>query len=60
MRRSRSCAAIVLAIIMFAAHFLSAPILARVLIPVFGFLAVLAASRWLVTKHPDEPWLRES
>ena len=25
--------------------------------PVFGFLAVLAAAKWLQARHPDEPWL---
>ncbi|MDQ1481830.1 MAG: hypothetical protein QOI44_2691, partial [Actinomycetota bacterium] len=47
----------VLALVMISAHFFPTPILTRVLIPVFGFLATLAASKWLTARHPDEPWL---
>jgi hypothetical protein len=47
----------VLAILMISGHFFPTPILTRVLIPVFGFLATLAAARWLAARHPDEPWL---
>jgi len=32
-------------------------VLTRVLVPVFGFLATLAAAKWLSARHPDEPWL---
>jgi hypothetical protein len=52
-----AAAAAVLALIMASAHFFPTPILSRVLIPVFGFLAVLAAAKWLSARHPDEPWL---
>ena len=47
----------VLVVLLISGHFFPTPILTRVLVPVFGFLAVLAASRWLVARHPDEPWL---
>jgi hypothetical protein len=47
----------VLAILLISGHFFPTPILTRVLIPVFGFLATLAAARWLAARHPDEPWL---
>ena len=50
-------AGIVLALIMFNAHFSQSPIVARVLIPIFGLLAVLAAAKWLQARHLDEPWL---
>ena len=50
-------AAIVLAIILFSAHFANSALLARILVPIFGFLAVVAAARWLAAKHLDEPWL---
>jgi hypothetical protein len=50
-------AAVVLALIMANAHFSQSPIVARVLIPVFGFVAVLAAAKWLSARHLDEPWL---
>jgi hypothetical protein len=50
-------AAAVLALVMVSGHFFPTPILTRILIPVFGLLAVLAASKWLVARHPDEPWL---
>jgi hypothetical protein len=32
-------------------------ILTRILVPVFGLLATIAAARWLQARHPDEPWL---
>jgi hypothetical protein len=47
----------VLVVLLISGHFFPTPILTRVLIPLFGFLVVLAASRWLVARHPDEPWL---
>lgn len=47
----------VLAIVMISGHFFPTPILTRVLIPVFGFLATLAAAKWLAARHPNEPWL---
>ena len=50
-------AGVVLAIVMFSAHFAPSPVLSRVLIPVFGFFATFAVARWLVARHPDEPWL---
>ena len=31
--------------------------LARVLVPVFGVLATIAAARFLSVRHPDEPWI---
>jgi hypothetical protein len=43
---------------MFAsAHWFPSPILSRVLVPVLGLLLTIAASRYLLAKHPDEPWL---
>ncbi len=50
-------AGIVLAVLMFAAHFVDSAVLARVLVPIFGFLAAIAASRWLSAQRPDEPWI---
>jgi hypothetical protein len=47
----------VLGTVMLSAHFFSTPVLSRVLIPVFGFVATLAAARWLSARHLDEPWL---
>jgi hypothetical protein len=47
----------VLGILMVSAHFFPSPVLSRVLVPVFGLLAALAAARWLSARHPDEPWL---
>jgi hypothetical protein len=37
--------------------FFPSPVLPRVLVPVFGILATIAAARWLAIRHPDEPWL---
>jgi hypothetical protein len=65
-RRERSIAGaipfLVLAAGVFAVMFASAqlspsPILTRVLVPVFGLLCTIAASRYLLARHPDEPWL---
>jgi hypothetical protein len=50
-------AGVVLAILMFAAHFMDSAVLARVLVPIFGFLAAVTAARWLSAKHLDEPWI---
>ena len=50
-------AAVVLGIVMVSAHFFPTPILSRVMLPIFGLLAVLAAAKWLQARHPDEPWL---
>jgi hypothetical protein len=50
-------AAVVLAILIGTAFFAPSPVIPRILVPVFGVLATIAASRWLVVKHPDEPWL---
>jgi len=50
-------AGIVLALLMFSAHFMTSALVARILVPVFGFLAVVAAARWLSAQHLDEPWL---
>ena len=47
----------VLAIDMLSAHFFPSPILSRILLPIFGLLAVLAAAKWLQARHLDEPWL---
>ena len=44
-------------VVMFERALLPAPILTRVLVPVFGLLATIAAARWLSARHPDEPWL---
>jgi len=44
--------------IMFASsHWFPSPVLSRVLVPVFGLFATIGASRYLLAKHPDEPWL---
>ncbi len=44
--------------IMFASsHWFPSPVLSRALVPVFGLFATLGASRYLLAKHPDEPWL---
>ncbi len=44
--------------IMFASsHWFPTPLLSRALVPVFGLFAAIGASRYLVAKHPDEPWL---
>ena len=50
-------AGVVLVLLMFAAHFTTSAVTARILVPTFGFLATVAAARWLSAKHPDEPWL---
>ena len=50
-------AAAVLAILMASSFFFPSPALARVLVPVFGLLATIAAARWLSLRHIDEPWL---
>lgn len=46
-----------LAVLMFSAHFAQSALLTRILLPVVGILAVLAAARWLAPRHLDEPWL---
>src|SRR5205085_5837699 len=50
-------AAGVFAILFASSHFFPSPVLSRVLVPVLGFFATLGASRYLLAKHPDEPWL---
>src|SRR5689334_15908866 len=50
-------AAIVFAIMFASAQTSPSASVARVLVPVFGVLATLAASRYLLARHPDEPWL---
>ena len=40
-----------------SAQFFPAPVLSRVLVPVFGVLATIAAARFLSVRHPDEPWI---
>ena len=50
-------AAIVLVATMFAAHFTTSAVVARVLVPTFGLLATVAAARWLSAQHLDEPWI---
>lgn len=47
----------VLAILMASSFFFPSAILSRVLVPVFGLLATIAAARWLAVRHLDEPWL---
>jgi hypothetical protein len=50
-------AAITFSIMFASAQRFPSPILTRVLVPVFGLLCTLAASRYLLARHPDEPWL---
>jgi hypothetical protein len=50
-------AAVVFAIMFASAQTSPSASVARVLVPVFGVLATLAASRYLLARHPDEPWL---
>ena len=50
-------AAGVFAVMFASSHFFPTPVLSRVLVPVFGLFAALGASRYLLAKHPDEPWL---
>jgi hypothetical protein len=50
-------AAGVFAIMFFSAQFSPSPVLTRVLVPVFGLLCTIGASRYLLARHPDEPWL---
>ncbi|MDQ1510886.1 MAG: hypothetical protein QOG50_2730 [Actinomycetota bacterium] len=47
----------VLGILMASAQLFASPVLSRVLVPVFGLFATLAAAKWLSARHPDEPWL---
>jgi hypothetical protein len=50
-------AAGVFAILFASSHWFPTPGLSRALVPVFGLFATLGASRYLLAKHPDEPWL---
>jgi hypothetical protein len=50
-------AAVVFVVMASSAQFFPSPILTRVLVPVFGLLATIAAARFLSVRHPDEPWL---
>jgi hypothetical protein len=50
-------AAGVFAILFASSHWFPSPILSRALVPVLGFFATLGASRYLLARHPDEPWL---
>jgi hypothetical protein len=50
-------AAAVLVVMLSSAQFFPSAILTRVLVPVFGLLATIAAARRLSARHPDEPWL---
>jgi hypothetical protein len=47
----------VLIFLMVSGHFFPTPVLSRVLVPLFGFLATVAAAKWLSARHPDEPWI---
>ena len=40
-----------------SAQWFPSPILTRIGVPVFGLLCTIAASRYLLARHPDEPWL---
>ena len=50
-------AAGIFAILFASSHWFPTPGLSRALVPVFGLFATLGASRYLLAKHPDEPWL---
>ena len=50
-------AAGVFAVLFASAQWFPSPILTRIGVPVFGLMCTIAASRYLLARHPDEPWL---
>ena len=50
-------AGVVLAVMVLSSQAFPSAILSRVLVPVFGLLAAVAAAQWLAARHLDEPWI---
>jgi hypothetical protein len=50
-------AGVVLGVLVLSSQAFPSAILSRILVPVLGILATVAAAQWLAARHPDEPWL---